>query len=43
MLEVFIFLMIVAFIYAFVFGMVYILDSMINSGVAGRKPTALII
>ena len=43
MLEVFIFLMIVAFIYAFVFGMVYILDSMINSGVARRKPTTLIV
>ena len=33
MLEVFVFLLIVAMIYAFVFGMVYLLDSMINSAV----------
>ena len=33
MIEVFIFLLVIAFIYAFIFGMVYILDSMVTSGV----------
>ena len=43
MLEVFVFLLIVAMIYAFVFGMVYILDSMINSAVVIGKPETHIV